>query len=180
MSAQNVSGFLNMTANFSQVSTTANPAGNLSGFLQQAYQYINGTGQAFGVDQLYVLQSSLAATTKTFHFQTATLTDPFNNTLAMLRIRELLVWNLNTTLSQDLKVEASASNGITWIPPSTAPLFARSGNTAGNGGLVRVSDPASFGTGIGNVVSSTTDGLTLDAGANTIAYLIIVLGCSVV
>lgn len=179
MAGQLVTGFLNMTANFSQVSVLANPSGNLSGFIQEAFQYVNATGQAFGVDQLYVLQSSLVATTRTFHFETATLNDPFGNTLAMLRIRELLVWNLNTTLGQDLKVESSASNGIPWIPPSTAPLFARSGNAAGNGGLVRISDPASFGSAVGNVVGATTDGLTLDAGANTIAYVLIALGCTV-
>lgn len=179
MSAENVSGFLNMTANFQQVASSNYPSGTLAGYISQAIQYVNGTGASLAVDQLFVKAASLVATTATFHFETATQNDPFGNTLAMLRIRELLVWNLNQTLGQDLKVESAASNGITWIPPSSSPLFARSGNIVGNGGLLRISDPYSFGGGVGNVVGATTDGLTLDAGANTISYVLIALGCSV-
>jgi hypothetical protein len=179
MAAESVSGPLSFSVNFQQLSTLTNPTGTLSAFLQQAFQYVNATGAIFGVDQLYVAQGSLVSTTKTFHFQTGVLNDPFGNALAMLRIRELIVANLNTTLGQDLKVEAPASNGITWLPPTTAPLYARSGNATGNGGLIRISDPASFGGGVGNVVGATSDGMELDSGANTISYLVIALGCSV-
>ncbi len=176
--AQNVSGFANMTINFQQFGTiiTSQP---LAALVTQALQYVNATGQVLGVDQLYAATVSLASTTKTIHFQTSTAVDPFGNTLAMLRIRELLVQNLNTTFAQDLEVYASASNGITWLPLLATPLVVRSGNAAGNGGILRISDPGSFGGGVGNVVGSTSDGLVLNSLSATVVFNIVVLGCSV-
>lgn len=179
--AQNVAGYANMTVNIGQTDVVITSQ-TINGIVSQSLQYVNATGQSLGVDQLYAATITLAASTpQTFHFQTATLKDIFGNTLAMLRIRELVIVNSNTTLGQDLKVESAATNGITWLPPSTSPLYARSGtatSTNGFGGL-RIFDPASFGAGVGNVISSTTDGLTLDPGTNTITVQILVLGCSV-
>lgn len=171
--AQNVSGLMNMTANFPQSNANTNPGGTLFGFITQALQYVNNTGVNYGVDQLYAATTSLASTTQTLHFETATAHDPYNNTLAMLRIRELIIQNNNTTLGQFLKVYSSSSNGISWLPAVGSFL------SVPPGGVLRISDPLSFGGGVGNVVGSTTDGLTLDSGSNTVSFNILVLGCSV-
>lgn len=175
MSAQNVTGQLNFSANFQQTGVFGVIASQtLNQILSQSYQYINGTGVALGVDQLYGATLTLAASATTLHFETATLKDPFGNTLAMLRIREFIVLNTTVTGGFDLKVESSASNGIAWIPPSTSPLFARANN-----GFIRISDPYTFGAAAGNFITATTDGVTLDPGANTIVAAVLALGCSV-
>jgi hypothetical protein len=173
MPAQIVTGQLNMTANFQQT-----PAGLLatlpySQVISDVVQYVNNTGVNYGVDQLYAEINTLASTTQTIHFETATAKDIFGNTLAMLRIRELIIQNTETTLSHILKVYAPASNGITWLPPVANFI------TVPPGGVLRISDPLSFGGGVGNVVGATTDGLTLDSGSNTVGFRVLVLGCSV-
>lgn len=171
--AQIVVGNLNLNANFQQT-----PSGGLapqpySQIITDVLQYVNNTGVNYGVDQVYAAKTTLASTTSNLHFQTATLKDPFGNTLAMLRIRELIIQSLETTLSHVLKVSASASNGITWLPPAANFLPVNAGS------VLRISDPLSFGGAVGNVVGATTDGLLLDSGANTVAFNILVLGCSV-
>lgn len=171
--AQIVTGQFNLTANFLQT-----PSGQLGNTpygqpLNDVLQYVNNTGVNYGVDQLYAAVGSLASTTTTLHFETATLHDPFGNTLAMARIRELIIKNTETTLTHILKVYAPASNGIAWLPPVANFL------TVPPGGVLRISDPLSFGGAVGNVVGSTSDGLTLDSGSFTVGYDILVLGCSV-
>ncbi len=173
MPAQIVTGQLNMTANFQQT-----PAGLLSTLpysqvIPDVLQYLNNTGVNYGVDQLYGETNSLASTTQTIHFETATAKDIFGNTLAMLRVRELIIQNTETTLSHVLKVYSSASNGIAWLPPVGNFL------TVPPGGVLRISDPLSFGAGVGNFITSTTDGITLDSGSNTVGFKMLVLGCSV-
>ncbi len=172
MATQNVAGFLNMTANFQQTNTIIG-AQTVTAIISQAIQYLFATGANYGVDQVYAATGSLASTTTTLHFQTATLKDPFGGTLAMLRIRELIIVNTETTLTKILKVYAPASNAITWLPPVANYL------TVTPGGCLRISDPLSFGGAVGNVVGATTDGLTLDSVANTVAYQILALGCTV-
>jgi hypothetical protein len=171
--AQNVAGQINLSANFNQVATGDLSGGNpLNEIITDVLQYANNNGVNYGVDQLYAAKTTLASTTETLHFETATAKDPFGNTLAMLRIREIIVKNLNTTLGQDLHVYAPASNGITWLPPVANYLVVRPG------GVLRISDPLSFGAGVGQVVGATSDGLTLDSGSNTVTFSILVLGNS--
>jgi hypothetical protein len=173
MAAQIVTGQVNFTANFAQT-----PAGLLvttpyNQLISDVLQYINSTGVNYGVDQLYAEVNSLASTTQTIHFETATAKDIFGNTLAMLRIRELIIQNTETTLSHILKVYSPSSNGITWLPPVANFL------TVPPGGVLRISDPLSFGGGVGNVVGATSDGLTLDSASNTVGFKMMVLGCTV-
>ncbi len=177
--AQTVTGVANMTLNYQQIFTVIQQNQSLYALITQAIQYVNATGVIFGVDQLYAATISLASTTQIIHFGNASALDPFGNTLAMLRIRELLVQNNNATFSQPLKVSKSASNGIPWLPAAATPLYAQSGNTAGQGGILRISDPASFGGAVGNVISSSTDGILLDSVSATVSFNIVVLGCSV-
>jgi hypothetical protein len=179
MAAQIVTGQLNFSPSFSQ----SGVLGALSAFVttQQlpsftSIQYVNGTGVAYGVDQLYAAQLTFTASTaQTFHFETATLTDPFGNTLAMLRIRELIVLNTSPTIGWDLSVAQAASNGIAWLPVvANAPPQARA-----NGGMVRISDPTTFGAAVGNFITNTTDGLVLTPTAHAVTAVILCLGCSV-
>lgn len=171
--AQIVAGQVNMTANFQQTPSAGLNLLPYSEVIQDILQYVNNTGVNYGVDQLYAAKTTLVATTTNLHFETATLKDPFGNTLAMLRIRELIIQNIDTNLAHVLKVSASASNGITWLPPAANFLPVNAGS------VLRISDPLSFGGGVGNVVGATTDGLLIDAGANTITFNILALGCSV-
>lgn len=178
--AQNVSGILNFSANFQQLQSFISQVPGAQ-VISQSLQYVNATGQALGIDQMYAATGSLVSTSTTLHFETSTLHDIFGNTISMARIRELIIVNNNTTIGQDLKVYAPASNAIAWLPPVANFLSCRSGTTtASNGyGILRFSDPASFGGGIGQAVGATSDGLTLDSGSNTISYTILALGCSV-
>lgn len=171
--AQPVTGQFNLTANFQQTAVGQLTSAPSTQTINDVLQYINATGVNYGVDQLYAAAKTLVATTATLHFETATLTDIFGDTIAMLRIRELIVKNTTTTLGSVLKVYAPASDGITWLPPAANFLPVQPG------GVLRISDPLSFGSGVGNVIGATSDGLVLDSGANTVAYQILVLGCSV-
>jgi hypothetical protein len=171
--AQNVKGQLNLNANFQQLNASDLSGGTFwSEVLADSLQYVNNNGVNYGVDQVYAAKLSLASTTQTVHFQTSTAKDPFGNSLAMLRIRELIIQNTNTVLGQDLKVYAPASNGITWLPPVANFIPIRPS------GVLRLSDPLSFGGGVGMVVGATTDGITFDSGSNTVTFNVLVLGNS--
>lgn len=126
----------------------------------------NTTGVVKAVDQLYQNQVNFVASTpQTFHFGNASLKDPFGNTITMARIRLLAIQVIDTTAGHDLQAYASASNGITWLPAAAAPNLIRA-----NFGLVILAyDPNSTGGGNGNVISNTTDGITLNPGSNAIA-----------
>lgn len=175
MPAQVVTGQLNFNFQSFLVQTTGLiNSTQFSELISQSFQYINSTGVAYGVDQLYAAQITLASTSQTIHFETATAHDPGGNTLAMLRIRELVIQNLATTAGFDLTVEASASNGVTWLPvaANTPPICYA-------GGLLRFSDPISIGGGVGQVVGATTDGITFVSASHTVTFNIVALGCSV-
>jgi hypothetical protein len=179
MPAQNVFGGLNFSPTFTQIGVLGALAAfptnqNLPSFT--SIQYVNGTGMAFGVDQLYAATLTfVASTAQTFHFETSTLQDPFNNNISMLRIRELIVLNTSPTIGWDLSVAQAASNGIAWLPVvANAPPQARA-----NGGMVRISDPQTFGAAVGNFITATTDGLVLTPTAHAVTAVILCLGCSV-
>ncbi len=178
MAAQTVTGYSNVSCNFQQFATIVTSQ-SLMGLITQAVQYVTGTGVIYGVNQLYAATITLASTTQTIHFGDASALDPSGNTLAMRRIRELIIQNVNTTFSQPLKVSTSAAQGIPWLPASTGPLYVQSGNATGNGGILRISDPTSFGSAVGNVVGAVTDGILLDSVSATVTFNIVVLGNTV-
>jgi hypothetical protein len=173
--AQNVTATINFNFNTQQTITTGNinAAGSVfNGLVTFAKQYVNAQGVNYGVDQLFAQQLTLASTTGTYHFETATQKDPWGNTLAMLRIRDLIIQNTNTTLGQDLEYYASASNGIAWLPTVSAPLIVRAG------GLDWKSDPLGFGAAVGNYITATTDGLTVNSLSATVIFNLVVIGNS--
>lgn len=170
---QNVTASINFNFNAFQTQTTGNlnSAGSTLGeLITFAKNYLNSVGVNYGVDQIYAKQLTLAATTTTLHFQTSTATDPFGGTLAMLRVRDIIVQNTNTTLSQFLKVYVPASNALTFLPPVASYIPVQPG------GLLWLNDPLSFGGGVGQVCGATTDGLTFDSGAFTIVFNVLVIG----
>ena len=130
----------------------------------------NGTGTTLQVDQLYVGSFSLASTTQTLNFNTG-LTGIFGESLAFARLRLFCVQITSTTLNLGLKVEAGASNGVTWLGASAAPNMAWSGG----GGLVLV-DPGSTGATNGLYVSASHCNVTFDSGSSTIAFLVFAAG----
>jgi hypothetical protein len=171
--AQVVTGQVGFSLSVTETVTSGqvNASGNsLTNFVQQVYQYVNNNGVAYGVDQLYAKQITLASTSQTIHFQTATANDPFGNSLAMLRIRDLVIQVVTVTSGLFLKVYAPASNAITWLPPVANFLSVRAGS------VLWVNDSLSFGGGVGNVVGASTDGLTLDSGSSTITFNIVAVG----
>lgn len=181
MSAQNVTGQFNLTSNITETVNTgvvgaATGTGALAGssLLTAAYQWVNNTGVAFGVDQIYSKQVTIAATTQLFDFAAGSLADLFGATVAMLRIRLLAVQVVDTVAGHDMKIEAAATHGILWLPPIATPTFARA-----NGGVVLWLDPNTFGAAVGNFITTTTGVMELDSGANTVTANIVCLGCSV-
>jgi hypothetical protein len=173
--AQVVKGNVNFNAGVTQTETSGqiNPGGNsLTNLISLVFQYVNAQGVNYGVDQVYAAQITLASTTLTIHPETATLDDPFGNTLAMKRYRDIIVQNTNTTFGQDLEWYSSSSDGVGWLP--TTP-----GNIVRAGGLDWRSDPLSFGATVGNYVTATTDGITFNSLSATVIFNVVIVGNSV-
>jgi hypothetical protein len=173
--AQVIRGQVNFNLNVSQTDTAGqvNSGGNsLTNLIQQVYQYVNNQGVSYGVDQIYANQFTLASTTITIHPETATINDPFGNTLAMKRYRDIVIQNTNTTFGQDLEWYSSSSDGVGWLP-------ATPGNIVRAGGLVWFSDPLSFGATVGNYVTATTDGITFNSLSATVIFNVVIVGNSV-
>lgn len=178
--AQTVTGQVGFNASATQTATTGqvNAAGQtLTELISQVYQYKNAQGVQYGVDQLFAKQYTLASTTVTIHLETATSSDPFGNTLAMLRYRDIFIQVISATLGYDLAYYSSASDGVAWLP--TLSAFA-GGLKVRAGGMDWKSDPLSFGASQGNYVTATTDGITLDSSiaAQTIIFNVVVVGNS--
>lgn len=180
MASQIVNGTVNRNLNFSQ-NESAISAYQITVNVSRNYTYTNSNAGGSGVvDQLYAKQLTLSAAATTINL--TSLTDVGGNTIDFARVREFVVENLNTTIGQDCKVEAGAANGWSVLPPSTNPLYARSGGvltTATVVGTVQISDPFSTGASNGNVVTTGSCNVTLDPGSNTITVNVIILGTSV-
>lgn len=169
---QVVTGNVTFTASFNVLKSSGliNPE-PFSQAIQQNVSYANGTGSA-QVDTFYAAQLTLAAAPTTLNL--TSLTDPAGNSINFARVRELIVQNTNSANPGfDVKVEAASSNGVAFLPPTTAPLMCRYGS------VVHVSDRYSTGSGNGNVTTpSTATSITLDPGANTVVVNVIMVGGS--
>jgi hypothetical protein len=153
-------GFIEQATSITTFQIPATVAANLS--------YTNGTAPN-QVDTIFAKNISLAATTQTFALNS--VVDPAGNTVSFARVREFVIVNLSTTAGFDLGVSSGASNGVTWLPAS-GTLTCRAGGT------LRISDPVSTGSGSGNTVGTTTFNVTVNAGANTVNFLILIVGGS--
>jgi hypothetical protein len=166
---QVVVGQVTFNAAFTEQATSLAPF-QIPATISSNLSYANGTASS-QVDTIYAKTITLVATTQTIDL--TSLTDPAGNSINFARVREFIVINQATTAGFDLKVEAGASNPVIFIPPVANFLSCRN-----NGGTLRVSDPVSTGSGNGNVVTSTTKTITFDSGANTITFLVLIVGGS--
>lgn len=165
---QAITGNVSMNAAFTQAVTGVTNY-NIPVTIPVNLSYANGTASN-QVDTLYARQLTLAGAATTIDL--TSLTDPAGNAISFARVREIIVQDLATTAGYDVKVEAGASNGVGWLPPSTSPVYAR------YSGTLRVSDPVSTGAGNGNVVDSTHKTVTFDPGANTVTINVVIAGGS--
>jgi hypothetical protein len=133
--------------------------------------YSNGTASG-QVDTLHCKPYVLAAATTTIDL--TSLLDPAGNSIDFARVREFQVYNPAATAGYDVQVYAGATNGWAQLGPSTSPQYARA-----IGGLVRLSDPQSTGSGNGNIVSGTSKTVTFNPGSNTITIYVLIAGGSV-
>ncbi len=172
-----VGGQLNLNANCYQTQSTGNinqGGSTLNELISVAIQWINGfASAAYNVDQLYAKQLTIASTTTTVHFQNASATDPFGNTIAMARMRLLIVQNTTVTPTFDVTVAQSASNGVPWLAvAANAPPICYAGAT------LMFLDPISVSTA-GQVTAASLDGISFISASHTTVVNVVALGCSV-
>lgn len=166
---QTVSGTVVLNVAFTELATSVTQY-QIPIAATSSLNYTNGTASN-QVDTVYAKSVSLAATTQTLALNS--LTDPAGNTINFARVRELIIINTSAVAGCDLQVYQGTSNG--WAPlgaTSASPGYAR------YGGLFRLSDPLSTGAGTGNVTGGSSYNITLNSGANTVTFLIIIVGGS--
>jgi hypothetical protein len=130
--------------------------------------YANGTG-AGQIDIAYFKPITLAASTPQT-FDLTSLTGLGGESVNFARVREWVLYNPDT---HDCSAYKGASNGWAILPASTNPAWARAA-----GGMARISDPQSAGSGVGNVTSGTSKTFTVDPGSNAMTVYLILLGGS--
>lgn len=127
----------------------------------------NGTGldQA---DQLWHDTRSLAATTENLDLAGG-ITNAFGTTVTFARVKGILIHNKNTTAGHTLTI-GGASSAAFVLFVDTSDKYA-----IGPNGVFFAWEPSAAG----KVVTATTaDILKMDAGANTIAYDIWIIGAT--
>lgn len=180
--AANVTGQVNITGTFTQVNATGIVAPTAAGgtlslqaTLALSLQLANAAGVAMGIDQLYAAQLTLAASTTTLTFASGGgLLDLAGGAIAMGRIRFFAVQVVTITAAFDVGIYKAASNGVSWLPASTGPVYARA-----NLGLALFVDQSSSGSSVGNYIDGTHKSITLDPSANTVVVNVIAAGNSV-
>ena len=119
-------------------------------------------------DLLWHDRRTLAATSENLDLAGG-LTDAFGQTLTFAKIKALLIKNRETIAGRTLKVGGHATAAFLLFDNAT-DIY-----TIGPDGILLVWDPALAG----KVVTATTgDLLKIDAGANTVAYDILLIGTS--
>lgn len=130
-----------------------------------------GTG-ANQADQMWHDQRTLTAASEELDLSgggAVALVDGFGDTLTFVKIRCVLIQNLNTTSGHDLTVGAAAATQfVGWFGAVTETT------TVDPEGIMLQWSP-SDGWAVG---AGASDMLKIDAGANTITYNIVILGTS--
>lgn len=125
--------------------------------------FSHGTG-ANQADNRWEKTAELAATSVTFDL-TGGVTDKFGNTLTFTKVKSLIIHNASTTVGDNLTLTGDFFD----TNFTSASTFS---HVLGPLGIYAVSSP---GVGL-SVASGTSDAVKIDAGANTITYLVSVLG----
>jgi len=166
-----VSGTVSSTVSFGQQVTTSVTPYTAPAAAQFTNSYSNGTGSN-QVDTLYAKALVLSAAPTTIDL-TNFVDVGGNSGASFARVREWIVYNTDTNATHTVTVAAGASNGWAVLAPNGSPQ-----TIPANGGIMRISDPASTGSGNGNVVTSSSKTVTFNPGSNTVTSYIIAAGGS--
>lgn len=166
-----ITGNVTLTAGFTeQVTAGVVTTQNLPATVTQQVSYANGTA-ANQCDLIHAVKYTLAASATTIDL--TAVPDLAGATINFARVREILCWISDTTLSHTVALGNAAAT------PFAAFWGATGIQTVYPGGAVyRWADPTSTGAGVGAVVSGTSKSLKLDPGSNTVVLNLIILGCS--
>jgi hypothetical protein len=159
--AANVS--TNVTGTYKNVQALTSPTETLQFNLSQ--NYTNGTA-AQQATLAWSDTRTLTAAPENIDLSNSAnaIKDGFGTPLLLTKFRELIIKNNSTTPGQVLTVSGTALNGVLGGTSPTVKI--------GPGGVHRFSSPIDGYT----VTAGTGDTLTLDPGANTFSYSIILLG----
>lgn len=174
----NVSGTLNLGANFSQQISS----GVIADYSIPANLALNltlGNGTSAGkVDLCYAKKLNLAGSATTLDL--SSIADVSGATVNFARVRLLIVQNLATTAGYTVTLGSAASNqwtGFLGTSTSTVIVPPNVGATA-NQSLFLFTDLYSVGASTGAYVDGTHKSFKIDPGANTLDINLLILGCS--
>lgn len=161
MGIVNITSQLSWSGSYSKTQDHTTPRETVSIFVPPIGQlYLNGTGSEQG-NLYFGDRRQLVATSETIDL-TSTLLDAFGATIALVKLKELIIYNTEATTAKNLTISGNALLAF-----GTLTSF-----TLGPGGTFHVSSPVD-GFSIANAI---TDQLTLNSGANTVTYDIFLIG----
>lgn len=135
-----------------------------SGKESVAIDYADSYAEGVGANQADIFVSderTLVATSENIDL-TATLADFFGTTVDLQLVKELIIRNKNTGAGESLTVSGTALTGMGTITSITVKP----------GGTFHWSDPLDGAS----IVNTTQDVLTINSGANTVTYDIVIVG----
>ncbi len=154
---------LNLTGTYSKSRDLTVPSERIGFTIPDGGQkYTNGTGANQG-NAFFADKRTLTGAPETIDL-TADLVDAFGTTLAFTKIKEIIFFNTNTATGKILTI---SGNALADMLGGTAPTM-----KIGPGGVRRLSSPVDGFT----ITNTTQDQLTVDPGADTITYWLIIIG----
>lgn len=117
-------------------------------------------------DLVWASSRSLTATSETLTFSGGSLTDAFGTALTFVKIKLIAIRNLATTAGFNLVI-GNALHPLPLFSAGTATM------TLGPDARFILAQPSLAGIAVG---AGATDSIKVDAGANTVAYQILVIG----
>ncbi len=145
---------------------------SLPAALSFALNYTNATTGALTCDQMHAKVYTLVASTPQT-IDLTSLTDLNGNAMNFARVRDIVFYNANATVTHFVTVYAGASNGWAYLP--TTPGL----TVLANGGMVWLHDPNSSTGVVGMVTSGSSKTITMDPGALTTNLSVYIIGGSV-
>jgi len=119
-------------------------------------------------DKMWYDSHSLAATSEDLDLA-GSLTDVFGNTVTFVKVKAIIIHNKSTTATENLAVGGAAANQfINWVANASDIV------NVGPDGILFLWSPIDGYA----VTAGTGDLLKIDAGSDTIAYDIIIIGTS--
>lgn len=175
MAVQVCSGQSNINFNFSEVGTIAfsttgvYPANPIA---TPAWNFVNTTAGALGVDTIHAKQYTLASTTSVLDLFGGSLLSPSGAACVFARVRVFCLAVVSTTAGFLMQVYSSASNAPLWLPPIANLQWATP-----NGGIFLLFDPNAITTQ-GYLVDTSHKSIVLNSASNTVAANLLIMGNS--